>query len=352
MADIKRPDMDSLAPEVRAYIEFLEARLRQQDRVSRRDTSQAGRHDDEPIGPPEPPTTINLITISSEGVAKRSPRHLYSRQHRGGMGVFDLECTGADVPALLTLADERDDLILFTDQGRAFRLPANRIQDSAVHARGSSMSAALGLNQGERVAVVLPDTGGNYIAALSRRGHVRWFAAHLFRRNLHPGSLLFDAAELGAPAAACWAANTDDLFIATHQGQGIRFSARQVPTRGCLGIRLDRDDTAVAITAVGPDSGVFLVSADGRGAVRTMCGFRANKAPGAGGKAALRTDHLIGAAAITQADDVFLLSRLGKVIRFAGEEIPQKDGMVQGVNCMSLRSDEVVACVISAGLRE
>ena len=47
---------------------------------------------------------------------------------------------------------------------------------------------------------------------------------------------------------------------------------------------------------------------------------------------------------------MFLLFRgLGKIIRFAAAEVPAKEGVVQGVNCMALRADECVALVVSPG---
>lgn len=54
-----------------------------------------------------------------------------------------------------------------------------------------------------------------------------------------------------------------DLFLATHQGKAIRFMERQVPARGCLGIRVDPADEAVAVTAVRAD-GVLLLGEDGQ----------------------------------------------------------------------------------------
>ena len=114
-----------------------------------------------------------------------------------------------------------------------------------------------------------------------------------------------------------------------------------VHANGSLGIRLDRHDEVVAMAGVTDESGVLLIGADGKGTIRMMSGFAANKAPGSGGKTAMKTDHLIGAAAIKDSDDVFAISGLSKLIRFQAIEIPPKTGVVQGVNCMSLRSDEV-----------
>jgi DNA gyrase subunit A len=344
--DIERPDLDTLDPAVRAYIEALEAEL---ERL-RRGRSRPGRDTAAPVPPEpsEPPTTLNVITISAAGLAKRTPRHMYSRQRRGGMGIFDLETPEDDPPALLTIADESQSLVLITSRARAFRLPVRKLPESPPRSRGQSLTTHLSLNPGERPALVLPDQGGTYVALLTQRGHVRWFAGHLLGEKLRPGTVLYQVEKLGLPTAICWTPSDRDLFIATRQGRAIRFAARQVPVRGCLGIRLGRDDAAVAITAVRPDSSVFLLSADGRGTIRLMSGFRPNKAPGAGGKIAIKTDHLTGAVVVGDTDDIFVISRLGKIIRFRAAQVPAKEGIVQGVNCMALRADETVSVTVGS----
>ena len=37
----------------------------------------------------------------------------------------------------------------------------------------------------------------------------------------------------------------------------------------------------------------------------------------------------------------------GKIIRFSADDIPAKEGVVQGVNCMSLRADSSVAATVT-----
>ncbi len=114
---LERPDLGQTAPVVRAYIEALEAELE----------------------PSEPPATLNVITASAAGVAKRTPRHLYGRQRRGGMGIFDLDTSEDDPPACLTIADESQKLLLFTTLARAFELPVNALPESPVRARGEAL---------------------------------------------------------------------------------------------------------------------------------------------------------------------------------------------------------------------
>lgn len=335
----ERPDLSDIPADVVAYIEALEARLQERGEGTRSNRPAAL--------PDELPTTKVIVTISHDGIAKRTPRHLYGRQRRGGMGIFDLDVPADDSPAQLAHADAEDTLILLTDDGRVFRLPLSSLPESPVRARGQALRDLLPLRPNERIAGALPEGGGQYVILLSKRGWVRRVQAAYLGKNLIPGTAFHDLKEGGPLVAACWSAGAGDLFLASREGKGIRFMERQVPVRGCLGIRLDPTDEAVAVAAVGPEGGVFLLGEDGQGTVRLMSGFSANKAPGAGGKVAMKSDRVVGAARVGVNDELFVISRLGKLIRFAAEEIPFKEGGVQGVACMSLRADEAVAIAVA-----
>jgi len=343
----ERPDLSLVSPGVRAYIEALEAELAARRSPPRTRESLA---DDLPelSEPSEPPSTFQVITATAGGLIKRTPRHLYDRQRRGGMGAFDLDAPDDDPPALLVIADVAQNLIVLTSQGRAFPFPVSQLAESPVRGRGEALRKWLPLAADERVALLVSDMGAGYLMLVTRRGQVRRWRYNVFGRALAPGTLLYDIREGGAPAAACWTAGDGDLFIATAAGDGIRFAEIQVPAHsGCLGIRCAPDDPVVGIAGVRETSGVFLPGNDGRGTVRLMAGFSQNKAPGAGGKQAMKTDRLIGVGAVNDGDDIFLISRLGKIIRFRADEIPAKEGVVQGVACMALRSDETTAMAIA-----
>ena len=338
--DFERPDLSQTSPEIRAYIEALETEL---ESLRRPQASTSTTADLPPLETDEPPTTLNVITVSRSGLAKRTPRHLYSRQRRGGMGIFDLETPDDDPPTHLLVADESHDLLLITTQARAFRVPVNQLPESQVRSKGSSLLDKLALSNMEQLALVVPHKKEGYLAVVTEQAHVRRFRYHYFRDDMEPGLLLFDTKDVGQPIAAGWSSGSEDLFIATKQGKAIRFSEQKITTMGNLGIRLSTGDSVVGIVGVNDKSRICLLSSDGKGTVRLMSTFTANKAPGAGGKAALKSDDVIGIAAVGKKDDVFAISRLSKIIRFQAAEIPPKDGIVQGVNCMALRADEVVA---------
>jgi DNA gyrase/topoisomerase IV subunit A len=360
---MERPDLSGVDAAVREYIEALERELAQRSRpagrVVRVQEGATGPDEEEPQFF-EPPTTLQVITVSASGIAKRTARHLYGRQRRGGMGIFDLDTPGlsdgpSDPPAWLMVADETSGLLLITNRARAFRVPVADIPAAPVRARGKPLASALGLYAGEQIVTIMPGERSTYAALLSQKGWALCIPGHILgggpaRDDLRPNLVLFDVAKYGAPVAACWARSDQDLLMATRKGLAVRLAVKKVPNQGCLGIRLDPDDSAVATVAVGEDDGVFLLGADGKGTVRLMPGFGAFKSPGAGGKVLFKTDKLVGALRVTEKDDLFVISRSSKIIRFAAAEVPPKEGVVQGVNCISLRADESVALATSTAV--
>lgn len=339
--EIARPDLAGLDPAVRAYIEALETEI-ERLRTEEREIAQS-MEDEPPLEPSEPPTTLNVITVNSTGVAKRTPRHWYHRQRRGGMGVFDLETTEDAPPTQLAIADEGQDLVLITNMAHVFHVPVRALPESPVRDKGTSLAANLTLEPGERVALVLPAQDSAHLIVVGKTGNVRRVSRHYLR----DGAPLYDLTEFGVPVAACWAPREGDILIAAKSGRAIRFDLQKIRANGSLGIQLEKGDAIIGVAAVQPDGGVFLLGADGRGTIRLMSGFSANQSPGGMGKIAMKTDHLVGAVAVAQDDDIFIVSRLSKIIRFSASEIPPKEGVVQGVNCMTLRADATAAVALS-----
>jgi DNA gyrase subunit A len=347
---MQRPDLNRVDPEVIAYIEYLEkkAGLR---------ANRAAAVDGEPAEltaerasealPAEQETTTNIITVSHAGLAKRTLRHLFTRQHRGGMGVFGLDVDEPDYPVLLSSADESQNLLLFTNRARVFRLQLNAIPITEVYDKGTFITERFILDAGESLVAILPEQARGYVALASESGRVRVLRHHLFGEHMRPGTELYKYNEFGPLASVCWTPGDAEIFLLTQQGIGIRFAEKALSPQGDQGIRLSGDDKVVSVASVYDDSGVFMLSADGRGTVRLMNGFTANKSAGGSGKIAIKSNKVVGAVTIDVNDDLFIISRLGKMIRFPTDEVPTTEGVVQGVNCMSLRGDEPVAILKS-----
>ena len=280
---LERPDLSQIDPEILAYIESLEEELTRLQEGSR---SRRAALSDEPAEPSEPPTTKCLVTMSKNGRIKRTYRHLYLRQRRGGMGVFDLDTPEEDPTTYMTVADESADLLFITDFGRGYRLPVSSLVAAQVRERGRLVTELLEMQPDEKIRVMLPAQDDGYLAVLSERGYVRLLRHNYLSASMRPGTPLFDVGRFGSVATGNWTTGEAEIFIATQQGKGIRFRERMIHANGSLGIRLDRGDEVVGVVGVTEETGVLLMGADGKGTIRIMSGFAANKAPGTGGKTA------------------------------------------------------------------
>ncbi len=345
--DMQRPDLSNVDEEVVAYIAALEEALAAAGSKPSRPTRTAATAGREPS---EPETTVNIITVTSDGLVKRTPRHHYLRQRRGGMGVLDIDTDGSRPATILCEQDAAADVLVITDQGRIFRIAVNSITEREQRARGESLSSLLPspLLDDETVIAMLAADAGLYVNLVSQRGWVRHVRKTYLGETMTQGIRYHKVSDGGYVVAACWTGGSDDLFLASRSGLGIRFSEKQIPGTGCLGMRLDPSDMIVAAAPTAHDGGILVIGADGKGTIRLMEGFRQNKAPGAGGKVILKTERLVAAVACDGAGDVFAISQTSKLIRFAAEEIPPKTGVVQGVNCMALRADTVTAFIVGA----
>ena len=352
---MQRPDLFGIDPKVIAYIEYLEAQIkppassRKSEKQNAADEAEFSSRIEDLALPAEGPTTINILTASRQGIGKRTHRHLYNRQHRGGMGIFDLELSQEDEPVNLTSVDDSQNLLLFTNRARVYRLNLSRVEETAIRSKGETLFDRLPLEADETLVTILPEKSSGYIALVSASGRMRNLRHHLFGEHMKPGTAMYPFNDYGPLAAACWTNGDGDLLTVTRNGTGIRFSEKLIPPQGDWAIRLNGNDQVVGLTAVYEDGYVFAIGADGKGTLRSMTGFAPNKSMGGSGKQLFKNSRVIGANAVNINDDLFIISKLGKIIRFRCDEVPSSEGPVQGVICMSLRGDEVAALTTGSG---
>jgi DNA gyrase subunit A len=350
---MERPDLSNIDPKIIAYIEYLEAHVKVPTaprRVEKSDLiEEPPFRADEPAQPAEGPTTINILTASLAGYAKRTHRHLYNRQHRGGMGIFDLDIAEDDQPVSLSSIDDNQNLLLFTNRARVYRQNFNRIPETAIRSKGDFLFDRLPLESDERLVAILPERSSGYVALISATGRLRVLRHHLFGEHMKPGTAMYPFNEFGPLSGVCWTNGDGELLVVSKHGVGIRFNEKLIPPQGDWAIKLGADDAVTSIAPVYADSDVFVIGSDGRGTLRSMTSFAANKSMGGSGKQLFKNNHVVRLVPVELSDDLFIISMLGKLIRFRCDEVPSSEGTVQGVICMSLRGDEVITAIASGG---
>lgn len=356
--------IEKASPALRLYIRALEqenARLRQEvlelrQSAGRRQRSELARESRSELEPAavvtvRHPDDVMVITITGQGQAKRTPLNAYAAQRRGGVGVFDIQSSRDDPAAHLAVARASAALLILTNRGRAFRVSVDGLPLTEVRGRGASLPERLRFTDDETIGAVLPldeerETRNNVLVATAS-GWVRPFHRNYLGLRLQPGTLLVDPKRGGPPVAMTLSDGAGDVLLVARSGLGYRFEEQLVRREGVRGIQVRPDDAVVGLAAIsGDDDEVLLVTADGQGTRRQMAGFAANKSPGGQGKVIMKTEALVGAARVSDSDDVLLITGFAKIIRFAAGEAPAKSGNVQGVNVMDARGDRVTALAV------
>jgi DNA gyrase subunit A len=354
------------SPALQRYIRTLEmenARLRQEllelrQGAARRQRAEMARETrSETASVPLPtvryPDDVMVLTITSRGLAKRTPLNDYSTQRRGGVGVFDIQSTRDDLAAHLAVTRASASLLVLSSRGRAFRVPIDSLPLTEVRGRGASLPERLLFTEDETVAAVLAlddeQDPRNTVLIGTQNGWLRSLHRTYAGPRLQPGTLLSDPKRGGPPAVLALSNGNSDVLMVLRSGLGYRFSERLISREGVRGIQTRPDDYVVGVVSIqGDEDEVLLVTADGQGTRRQMAGFASNKSPGGQGKVIIKSDALAAAARVAAGDEALCISGFAKIIRFAVDEAPAKSGNVQGVSILDTRGDSLAALAVVA----
>jgi DNA gyrase subunit A len=346
------------------YIRMLEienARLRQEllelrQSVTRRQRAETARETRSEAAPSQLatvryPDDVMVLTITGRGLAKRTPLNDYSTQHRGGVGVFDIQTTRDDLVAHLTVTRASASLLVLSSRGRAIRIPVDSLPLTEVRGRGASLPERLLFTEEETVAAVLAldddQDSRNTVLIATQSGWLRSLHRTYVGPRLQPGTLLSDPKRGGPPAVMTLSEGAGEVLLVLRSGLGYRFPERLISREGVRGIQTRPDDQVVGLVSIqGDEDEVLLVTADGQGTRRQMAGFASNKSPGGQGKVIMKSDALAGAARVGSEDEVLCISGFAKIIRFSAEETPAKSGNVQGVSILDTRGDSLAALAV------
>ena len=153
-----------------------------------------------------------------------------------------------------------------------------------------------------------------------------------------------------------------DLMLSTEQGLVIRFSETDVRpmgrvTRGLKGISLNDNDHVVALTKVEENSHLLVVSEKGFGK-RTALTTENYRRITRGGKGVHtlrcndKTGRLITAMNVKNDDELMLITKGGIIIRINSSDISEQGRMTQGVTLINLEPEDQVMDVARVMTRQ
>jgi DNA gyrase subunit A len=268
-------ELQELAGKIREYLEILRSRerimsiisnelreVRDEFAVPRRTqiVDWSGDMDDEDLIEREE----MVVTITSSGWAKRTPLADFRAQRRGGKGLSGMSTKEEDVITTLFVANTHTQLLVFTDDGMAYKLKTWRLPLGGRTAKGKPMVNILPIPTGVGIAAILPidrdelEWDKLQIIFGTSKGSVRRNRLSDFTNVKANGKIAmkFEGEDEGTRlinARIC--DDGDDVMLVTNTGRAIRFPVTDVRvfnSRASLGVRGIRltDDTEVVSMSI------------------------------------------------------------------------------------------------------
>lgn len=306
-----------------------------------------------------------VIILTETGYIKRvSPTALRS-QARGGKGATGMKMREEDAVKTLLTADTHDTLLLFTNQGRVFKLKVHEIPESSKQAKGTAAVNLINLRGEETIQAMLvlseTEDAEKFITLATRSGLVKKTAVKLYQ-NIRQNGIV--AITLNSGDELVWGkltTGTDHVMLITHEGKSIRFLEAEIKesqrdTKGVKGVALKGGDYVVGVEAFPADdpNQLLVVTEKGMGKRTPFKEYPLQKRSGMGVKVADitgRTGKVASARMITaEHDEVVITTSDGQTIKLpvSKSSIPVLTRPTQGVILMRLKSgDKVVAVALT-----
>ena len=299
-----------------------------------------------------------VVTISSDGYAKRTPSDMYRSQRRGGKGVKGAQLKQDDEVAHFFVASTHDWIMVVTNKGRAYRTKVYQLPELARDARGQHVANMLAFQPDEEIATVLRLSDYNqaeYLVLATRGGMVKKTRLADYDTNRTGGLIAINLREDDEVIAAALANADDDLLMISRKGMSSRFHADDATLRpmgrataGVIGMRFRGDDDLLAMDVLDSDAAVVTVT-DGGYAKRTPASEWNVKGRGILGVRAMRLvserGNLVGALVCNSADEIYAIASNGVVIRTEVSQIRETGRDTMGVALMDLGEGEAVVAV-------
>lgn len=318
-----------------------------------------------------------IVTLTHNGLIKRTNVAAYRSQKRGGKGVIGMSTREADRPEdedfieRLFTASTHDYLMFFTNLGRVYVERVHEIPDMGRSAKGRSIANLLELRNEERIQALVRVTakyGANRedqtwqqsheLFFVTRQGTVKRTSLSDFQNvrkggiiaiNIEPGDGLVDVK---------LTTGNNEVVLITSDGMSIRFHEEQVRSMGrsaggVRGIDLEAKDAVVALAIVDPKATLLVAGENGIG---KRTGFDEYRLQSRGGKGIItmktgdKTGRVVGALTVADTDELMLITVGGQMVRIPVQGIREASRNTMGVKLIDLASSDrlqAIAPVIS-----
>jgi DNA gyrase subunit A len=320
-----------------------------------------------------------FVTISHSGYIKRLSPDTYKQQKRGGKGVTGATMKEGDYVEHAFSCNTHDDLMLFTNRGRVFKLRVFEVPEHSRTAKGLSVVNLVQLEQDELVtsALTVSQEGVmgedeiqegqdkkkivepkdfKYLFMATKKGTVKKTDISDFDKIRTTGLISIKLDQGDELQWVSPSTGENEVILVTAQGRSIRFHEKDVrstgrATRGVRGIKFKSDeDEIVSMSVIRSDEDqLFTLSEYGYGKMTKLKDYPTQGRGGSGVftfKVRDKTGNVSVARVMDHPDkEIVVISEKGIVIRSGVYAIPTQSRQTSGVKVMSMKGDDRVAAM-------
>lgn len=240
-----------------------------------------------------------IVYMNKDGYIKPVPVKSYRKNKEQTINIF--KTTTADT------------IMLFTNQGRMFRIKLNNIKMCETTDKGTAVGSLVQLEPNENILNIIPNTAPEdfilftTINGIIKKTKISEYISNVQNLrgikaiNLKPGDKLISVS-LGLDIA--------DIMLITKQGYCIRFAADDINAQGKIasgvkGITLNESDNVVSTILCNEEDPIFILENNNNGKLMTNESFPRQNRGGKGQK--IKTDIVLKAIQVNKTDELQLI---------------------------------------------
>ncbi|HWG36255.1 MAG TPA: DNA gyrase subunit A [Terriglobales bacterium] len=296
------------------------------------------------------------ITVTHSGYLKRTPISTYRAQRRGGGGRKGAGTRDEDFVEHLFVSSTHSYILVFTNTGRVYWLKVYEIPDAGPASKGKAVHSLVALQEGEEVRAMLPvkdlEREDEFIVMITRGGTIKKCVVSDFSNPRAGGIIAMGVDQGDELVKAKLSDGKSEIFLATREGQGIRFQETDVRPMGRVaygvrGMKLDAGDVIIGMeVASDPQQLILSVTEGGYGKRTALEEYRLQSRAGSGVinlKVTPAKGKVVAVMAVSETPEVMIISQQGKIIRVPSSSIREVGRASQGVRILRLEEGDQVA---------
>jgi len=302
-----------------------------------------------------------VIVITQDQKVKRMTLEQYQAQGRGGKGKRGMKMREEDIIMDMFIASSHDTILLFTQKGRIYSVPAFKFPLSTRNARGKAIINYVNLQPGEKIIDITNiesfTNAKQSLVFISAKGITKKTNLNAFSKIRQTGIRCITIRDDDQLVRVKLCSPKEEILIATKNGKAIHFKENEIRSSGrtamgVKGITLRPEDEVVDAVIHDPETTIVTITKKGYGKHTTKKGYGKHtklnlyRLTHRGGKGVINiklrseNDEVIAVKAVPSEKNLLLASVKGLLIRIRTEDIRETGRATMGVIVMRFSADD------------